>query len=152
MPADFPQTWIALADAQRAMRFVRGSAAGCGIDPQRIGVIGFSAGGHNASQLETRPAVTTPNTDAFDPLDARPNFGLLLYPVISMDPAITHSGSRNNLIGSSPTPSDVLLSLKAAQVPEELHLYNDGAHGTGIRLATGDMANGPLRQPLGSRK
>jgi acetyl esterase/lipase len=181
LPADFPQTWIALADAQRALRLVRGSATGCGIDPQRIGVIGFSAGGHNASQLETRPsAVTTPNTDAIDQLDARPNFGLLLYPVISMDPAITHTGSRNNLIGSSPTASDVLLyssekqvtastpptfigvskkdtgvnpqnsvvfdnALKAAQVPEELHLYNDGAHGTGIRLATGDMAQWPAQ-------
>ena len=181
LPANYSQTWIALADAQRAMRQVRNSAAACGIDPKRIGVIGFSAGGSNASQLETRPsATTTPNVDDIDKLDARPDFGILMYPVISMDPAITHSGSRNNLIGSNPSASDVLLyssekqvtaatpptfigvskkdtgvnpqnsvvfdnALKAAQVSEELHLYNDGAHGTGIRLATGDMAQWPAQ-------
>ena len=176
-----PQTWIALADAQRATRQVRNSAAACGIDPKRIGVVGFSAGGHNASQLETRPsAATTPNVDDIDKVDARPNFGVLMYPVISMDPSITHTGSRNNLIGSNPSASDVLLyssekqvtastpptfigvskkdtgvspqnsvvfdnALKAAMVPEEFHMYNDGAHGTGIRLATGDMAQWPAQ-------
>lgn len=181
LPVDYAQTWIALADAQRAMRQVRNSAGACGVDPKRIGVIGFSAGGSNASQLETRPsATTTPLVDDIDKLDARPNFGMLLYPVISMDPAITHSGSRNNLIGSNPSASDVMLyssekqvtastpptfigvskkdtgvnpqnsvvfdnALKAAQVPEELHMYNDGAHGTGIRLATGDMAQWPAQ-------
>ena len=181
LPVDYSQTWIALADAQRATRQVRNSAAACGIDPKRIGVIGFSAGGSNASQLETRPsAITTPNVDDIDKVDARPNFGILMYPVISMDPSITHTGSRNNLIGSNPSASDVLLyssekqvtsstpptfigvskkdtgvnpqnsvvfdnALKAAMVPEELHMYNDGAHGTGIRLATGDMAQWPAQ-------
>ena len=181
LPVDYSQTWIALADAQRATRQVRNSAAACGIDPKRIGVIGFSAGGSNASQLETRPsAMTTPNVDDIDKVDARPNFGMLMYPVISMDPSITHTGSRNNLIGSNPSASDVLLyssekqvtastpptfigvskkdtgvdpqnsvvfdnALKAAMVPEELHMYNDGAHGTGIRLATGDMAQWPAQ-------
>ena len=179
LPADYPQTWIALADAQRAMRLVRDNAAACGIDPARIGVVGFSAGGHLASQLETRPsAATSPSVDAIDRLDARPAFGVLMYPVISMDPSITHTGSRNNLIGSSPSAADVTLyssekqvtastpptfigvskkdtgvnpqnsvvfdnALKAAHVAEELHLYNDGAHGTGIRAATGDMAAWP---------
>lgn len=179
LPVDYPQTWIALADAQRAMRLVRDNAAACGIDPARIGVVGFSAGGHLASQLETRPsAATSPSVDAIDRVDARPAFGVLMYPVISMDPSITHTGSRNNLIGSSPSAADVILyssekqvtastpptfigvskkdtgvnpqnsvvfdnALKAAQVPEELHLYNDGAHGTGIRYATGDMAAWP---------
>jgi acetyl esterase/lipase len=179
LPVDYPQTWIALADAQRAMRLVRDNAAACGIDPARIGVVGFSAGGHLASQLETRPsAATSPSVDAIDGVDARPAFGVLMYPVISMDPSITHTGSRNNLIGSSPSAADVTLyssekqvtastpptfigvskkdtgvnpqnsvvfdnALKAAQVPEELHLYNDGAHGTGIRYATGDMAAWP---------
>ncbi len=181
LPVDYAQTWIALADAQRATRLVRNNAAACGIDPKRIGVIGFSAGGSNASQLETRPsASTSPNLDDIDKLDARPNFGILMYPVISMDPAITHTGSRNNLIGSNPSPADVTLyssekqvtaatpptfigvskkdtgvdpqnsvvfdnALKAAGVAEELHMYNDGAHGTGIRLATGDMAQWPAQ-------
>ena len=58
LPADYPQAWIALADAQRATRLVRNNAAACGIDPARIGVIGFSAGGNNASQLETRPSAS----------------------------------------------------------------------------------------------
>ena len=62
LPVDYSQTWIALADAQRATRQVRNSAAACGIDPKRIGVIGFSAGGNNASQLETRPSATTTPT------------------------------------------------------------------------------------------
>jgi acetyl esterase/lipase len=179
LPADYPQPWIALADAQRAMRLIRGSASACAIDPARIGVVGFSAGGHLASQVETRPtAVTSQPVDAIDQLDARPAFGVLMYPVISMDPSIAHAGSRNNLLGSAPSAADVVLyssekqvtastpptfigvsrkdtgvkpqnsvdfddALRAANVAEELHLYNDGAHGTGIRKAVGDMAEWP---------
>ena len=179
LPADYPQPWIALADAQRAMRLIRANAVACALDPARIGVVGFSAGGHLASQLETRPsAATSQHLDELDKLDARPAFGVLMYPVISMDPAIAHSGSRTNLLGSAPSAADVALyssekqvtpstpptfigvskkdtgvnpqnslsfdsALQAANVLEELHVYNDGAHGTGIRKATGDMAAWP---------
>lgn len=120
MPADFPgSAWIPLADAQRALRTVRQNAAACGIDAPRIGVIGFSAGGHLASQLETRPSApgaTQPAPDAIDAVDARPSFGVLMYPVISMDAAIAHVGSKTALLGASPTVADVALYSSELQV------------------------------------
>jgi acetyl esterase/lipase len=118
LPVDFPGSpWIPLADAQRAIRTIRNSAAACAIDPARIGVIGFSAGGHLASQLETRPGATTSAAqDNIDAIDARPAFGALLYPVISMDPAIAHVGTKTALLGSSPTPADVNLYSSELQV------------------------------------
>jgi acetyl esterase/lipase len=99
------------------MRTIRKNAAACAIDPARIGVFGFSAGGHLASQLETRfAAEVTPPQDAIDALDARPNFGALLYPVISMDPAIAHAGSKTALLGSMPNPATVNLYSSELQV------------------------------------
>ena len=111
LPLDFPcATWVALADAQRAIRLVRTSAAACKVDPARIGVIGFSAGGHRASQLLTRYAARlAPAMDEVDAVDARPAFGILMYPVISMDAAIAHAGSRVALLGASPTAAAVNL-------------------------------------------
>ncbi len=182
LPVDFPgsSSWVALADAQRALRVVRKSAAACKIDPARIGVVGFSAGGHLASQLETRfSARVTPAADDVDAIDARPAFGVLMYPVISMDPAIAHAGSKSALLGANPTAAAVALASSELQVtsttpatfigvstrdttvnpensvrfdkaliadaiPQELHLYQDGAHGTGIH-ATGDMAAWPMQ-------
>jgi acetyl esterase/lipase len=181
MPGDFPgKSWIALADAQRALRTVRKNAAACGINTARIGVIGFSAGGHLASTLETRPnAETSPATDAIDAVDAQPSFGVLMYPVISMDSAIAHAGSKTALLGASPSAADVTLysselqvtaktpptflgvsikdttvkpensqrfddALKAKGVAHELHLYQDGGHGTGL-AAPGDMAAWPTQ-------
>ncbi len=181
MPSDFPgSSWIPLADAQRALRTVRKHAVACGIDAGRIGVVGFSAGGHLASTLETRPgAPTSPAVDAIDAVDARPSFGVLMYPVISMDAAIAHSGSKTALLGANPKPADVTLysselqvtsmtsptflgvstqdttvkpenslrfddALKAKGVAQELHIYQDGGHGTGLE-APGDMAAWPAQ-------
>lgn len=92
-----------LQDAQEAMRMIRRHAEKWHIKPDKVGVIGFSAGGHLASTLSTHydEPVYTP-TDA---LSARPDFTILIYPVISMEPAITHSGSRTNLLGKSPADS-----------------------------------------------
>ncbi|QGP80380.1 alpha/beta hydrolase [Sphingobium sp. CAP-1] len=89
-----------LQDAQRAMRLIRHHAATYGVDPRRIVVIGFSAGGHLAGSIATRFAepVYTP-VDAADGLSARPDYAGLIYPVISMEPGITHAGSRAALIG-----------------------------------------------------
>ncbi|WP_174509783.1 alpha/beta hydrolase [Klebsiella oxytoca] len=93
-----------LADAQRALRTLRARAPEWHIDPHKIGIMGFSAGGHVAASLETRyDDAIYPATDAVDGLSARPDFVVLGYPVISMDPAIAHPGSRHALIGDTPT-------------------------------------------------
>lgn len=89
-----------LQDAQEAMRTIRRNAKKWNINPDKIGVIGFSAGGHLASTLSTHYAERV--YDVKDNISARPDFSLLIYPVISFDAAFTHMGSRNNLIGPDP--------------------------------------------------
>ncbi|MBV6790817.1 alpha/beta hydrolase [Xanthomonas euvesicatoria] len=99
---------VPLADAQRALRLIRANAARYGIDAQRVGVMGFSAGGHVAASLGTRYAARVyPPIDAADALSARPDFQLLIYPVIDMDSANAHKGSRERLIGSAPSQAQV---------------------------------------------
>ncbi|MDG1644975.1 alpha/beta hydrolase [Klebsiella huaxiensis] len=93
-----------LADAQRALRSLRARAAEWHIDPQKIGIMGFSAGGHVAASLETRyDEQVYSAVDTIDQQSARPDFVVLGYPVISMVPAIAHPGSRKALIGDAPT-------------------------------------------------
>jgi acetyl esterase/lipase len=89
-----------LQDAQEAMRVIRRNAVSWKINPDRVGVIGFSAGGHLASTLSTHYAEKV--YDVKDNTSARPNFSLLISPVISFDTVITHMGTRNNLIGLKP--------------------------------------------------
>ncbi len=89
-----------LQDAQEAMRIIRRNAAIWKIDTGRVGVIGFSAGGHLASTLSTH--FNEKVYSAGDKTSARPDFSLLIYPVISFDTTITHMGTRNNLIGRYP--------------------------------------------------
>ena len=93
---------VPLMDAQRAIRLVRQHAAAWSIDPAKVGVMGFSAGGHLASTLSTQYTheVDRPK-DAIDALSARPDFSILVYPVISFRDAAAHSGSRKNLIGEN---------------------------------------------------
>lgn len=94
-----------LQDASRALRIIRARAAGWNIDPERIGVIGSSAGGHLASTLMTHYDEGDTNaTDAIERASSRPALGVLCYPVISMNPKITHHGSYINLLGSNPPP------------------------------------------------
>ena len=97
-----------LADAQRAVRVVRHRAADLNLDPKRVAMMGFSAGGHVAASLLTRhDAPVYAAVDAADGVSAKPDAGVLIYPVISMDPAIAHKGSRDLLIGATPSSEDV---------------------------------------------
>lgn len=89
---------IPLADARQAISEVRRQARGLNIDPDRIGIMGFSAGGHLAATVMTIPGQTKMN---------RPDFGILAYPVISMDDtSLVHKGSRENLLGPAFTPGE----------------------------------------------
>jgi acetyl esterase/lipase len=94
---------VPLMDAQQALKIVRENAAKWKIDTSKIGVIGFSAGGHLASSLATHfneNVLSNPNHTSL-----RPDFAVLLYPVISFKDSITHKGSKDNLIGKSPSPA-----------------------------------------------
>jgi acetyl esterase/lipase len=94
---------VPMQDGQRAIRTVRARAAEWKLDPQRIGIIGFSAGGHLASTLGTH--FDAGDAEAVDPLDrvsSRPDFMILCYPVISMTKDFAHKGSRENLLGPMP--------------------------------------------------
>jgi acetyl esterase/lipase len=96
---------IELGDAQRALRTVRSRAAEFGVQPNRVGVIGFSAGGHLASTLATR--FDNGNPAAPDPIDrvgCRPDFAILGYAVISFIEPYTHQGSVKSLLGDNPDP------------------------------------------------
>ncbi|HEY5410750.1 MAG TPA: alpha/beta hydrolase [Caulobacteraceae bacterium] len=106
---------VPLQDAQRAMRVIRASAARFMIDPARLSVVGFSAGGHLAASLATgfAEAAYVPSDDA-DRIDARPAAAGLIYPVITMTHPFTHEGSRQHLLGNS--PSDQIV---AARSPEQ---------------------------------
>lgn len=97
--------WVPLADAQRAMRLVRQHANQWNIDPDRIGVMGSSAGGHVASSISTLYDEKLPTglEDVIEEQSAKPNFSILVYPVISMFDPQAHKGSRRNLLGESYT-------------------------------------------------
>jgi len=108
---------VVLADAQRAIRVLRSKTAEFKIDPAKIGVIGFSAGGHVAALVATRwNTVTFPAKDDIDRLDARPSFTLLVYPVVSMLDPIAHTGSRTALLGPTPTQEQLVLNSAEQQV------------------------------------
>ncbi len=89
-----------LADVQRAIRLVRANAKEWNVDPNRIGVMGFSAGGHLSSMAVTKfDEAAYQHTDEVDAVSARPDFGVLCYPVITMTKDVMHKGSRKNLLG-----------------------------------------------------
>lgn len=125
---------VPLLDAQRALRLVRHYAAAWKIDPAKVGVMGFSAGGHLASTLETH--FDAGNPQAADPVDkqsCRPDFALLAYPVITMkDGPVLHQESKRNLLGPNPDPALIENLSNETQVTPQtpptvlVHAQNDG--------------------------
>ncbi len=149
---------VPLSDAEQAIRMVREHAAEWGVNPQCVGIMGASAGGHLAASLAT----------LYSSEKTRPDFQILFYPVISMQPGITHGGSRTNLLGENPSKEleqkysleqqvtartsqafimlssddetvsplnsiSYYLALHNHKVPVTLHAYPTGGHGWGFR-------------------
>ena len=150
---------IPIEDAEQAMRLARHNAKAWGINPNDVGIMGSSAGGHLASTIATHAES-----------DAKPNFQILFYPVITMDPAFTHQGSHDNLLGKKAKKKQEMLYSNDTQVNRttprawialsdddtvvlpangfnyyfecyrhdveaSLHVYPSGGHGWGIRPA-----------------
>lgn len=108
-----------MLDAQRAIRVVRSHAAEWKLDPRRIGIIGFSAGGHLASTVGTHfDAGIEKSADPVERLSCRPDFMVLVYPVITLGEK-THGGSRNNLLGPSPSAELIELLSNEKQVTDK---------------------------------
>jgi len=109
-----------LEDAQRAIQWVRFHAKDYGIDSKRIGIWGFSAGGHLASTAATHfQDESTPGRDAIGAMSSRPDFAILAYPVISMEDGVTHGGSKKNLLGAQPDGKLVDLMSNERQVTKQ---------------------------------
>ena len=122
-----------LLDAKRAIRLVRANASMWNIQKDKVGVIGFSAGGHLASTLGTHFDAGNPSAaDSVERYSSRPDFMILAYPVITMSKPYMHVGSRNNLIGANPTEELANLYSNDLQVTKEtpptfiVHATDDG--------------------------
>ena len=140
----------ALQDAQRAVGMVRHRAKEWNIDPKRVGVLGFSAGGHLAAAVSTNYAARTyPTVDDADKVSCRPDFSVLVYPAYLTEKEDTSKIAPDiKVTGETPPAFLVMtqddgvkvenvftyaLALKNAKVPVELHVYPTGGHGYGMR-------------------
>jgi acetyl esterase/lipase len=146
----YPKSSAALQDAQRALGVVRSHAAQWHIDPNRVGVLGFSAGGHLAAALSTHyDQRLYDGVDAADQLSCRPDFAVIIYPgylalseqnfAPNPDIHVTEKTPPSILVQAEDDPVHVENStvyyqaLKNAKVPAEMHLYAQGGHGYGLR-------------------
>lgn len=151
----------ALMDAQRALGVVRGKAGDWGVDPKKVGILGFSAGGHLGAWASTTfEKRTYEPVDAADTLDCRPDFAVLIYPggvvkkgsdalapeirVTSQTPPTFLAHAGNDPV-SAENSIHYYLALKRAGVPSELHIYSTGGHGFGLRPSAGPAATWPAR-------
>ena len=152
-----------LQDAQRALGLLRSRAAELGLDPARLGVLGFSAGGHLAATVSNNHATRTyPALDAADALSCRPDFTVLIYPAYltvkeksdAIAPELPVSATNTAPTFIAMTQDDPVrvetglyyyLALKNAKVPAELHLYPKGGHGYGLRRTEKDVTSWPDR-------
>lgn len=149
-----------LQDAQRALRLMRQHAGAWGIDSRRIGILGFSAGGHLTVMAGTHFDETTyPRQDAADDLSCRPDFMIPIYPAYLGDER--RAGPLSPLVRvTKETPptfcavthDDVLrgvnaalfyIELKKAEIPAELHVYTKGGHGYGLRPSVNPVSHWP---------
>jgi acetyl esterase/lipase len=144
----YPKSSAALEDAQRAVGIVRQHAAEWGIDPKRVGVLGFSAGAHLAAALSTHfdKRLYAP-VDAADQLSCRPDFAVIVYPGYLAEQGMKTNSDINPTAQTPPTfivqaeddpvhvenATNYFLQLKQAKVPAELHIYAEGGHGYGLR-------------------
>ncbi|HEU0179707.1 MAG TPA: alpha/beta hydrolase [Blastocatellia bacterium] len=109
-----------IQDALRAIRYTRSKASEWKIDPNRVGIMGFSAGGHLASTAATHFTVGDPNSsDPIEKLSSRPDLAILCYPVITMTEPFVHKGSRKNLLGENPPEQLIDLMSNEKQVTEQ---------------------------------
>lgn len=146
----YPKSAAALQDAQRAVGIVRSHAAEWHIDPKRVGVLGFSAGGHIAAALSTHFEKRLYDTvDVADQVSCRPDFAVIVYPgylAIAEENFATNSEIHPTeqtppsfIVQAEDDPVHVenatvyFLALKNAKVPAELHIYAQGGHGYGLR-------------------
>ncbi|WP_166829217.1 alpha/beta hydrolase [Thalassoroseus pseudoceratinae] len=155
-----------LQDAQRAVRFTRAHAKEWGINPDRIGILGFSAGGHlSTTTLTNSDRSSYKSIDEIDEQSSKPDFGVLIYPayltgernaktygkelseeirVTKDTPPIFMAHAYDDRI----TPADtarLFIALKEAGVPAELHIYNSGGHGFGLRTTDNPVSSWPGR-------
>jgi acetyl esterase/lipase len=156
-----PPYALPLQDAQRAMGMVRAHAAEWGIDPKRVGVIGFSAGAHLSAALSNDfEKRTYDRIDEADDLSCRPEFAMLLYPGSVLVPGSDKLSAELQVKGNAPptfivqTEDDSVrvesslgyyAALKAAKVPVEMHLYPSGGHGYGLRPSADAVSTWPAR-------
>jgi len=113
------KSMVPLLDAQRAIRTVRAKATAWDCNPQRIGIMGFSAGGHLASTAATHFDGGDPQAaDPINKMSARPDFAILVYPVITLGP-LGHGGTRTNLLGKTPTDQAIELFSNDKQVTDQ---------------------------------
>lgn len=152
-----PVPW-ALQDAQRAIRIVRSKAKGLHIDPSKIGVIGFSAGGYLVVQTSNISKSTYNRVDSADDLSSRPDFAIALYPGHlcrsggTLDPSIqvTKQTPPTFLLQAWDDPVDEICNstvyaraLDAAGVPTEVHLFAKGGHAFGLRRSAHPISSWP---------